>query len=387
MSLRTALRYIISISCIALLVAGIWEWNAYTKARRQVGQALADNTLLGREARELAVALVGTLVLLALIGLLALFAFDRYVRRPINQLREQLNIVSAGNRNHVIEMDNPLEISELARDANQMRISLNAALDDANRAHESLELNDPTTALLFSELKASGFDLVPQRYDIAEHISSSHGVISGDWWDVFRCGVRTDELAGDPGTAIAIVDIAGHDTKAGITGLKLKATLATALAAGFKPGVIFHRISQLMADLNATHATAFVVVFPDDVSLPITWVNAGHPAPMLLRADGSFQTLTTTGPILAGIGGYWEEGSCFFNVGDRLLLYTDGLEETKNEIGEQFGMERIEKTFRESPSHLASSEVIDRVVSAAQNWSTTWRGDDVTVVSVMRKFE
>ena len=387
MSLRTALRYIIGIFVVSLLSAGAWEWNAYSRARRQVGQVLADNTLLGREARELALALLGTLLVVACGGLLALFGFDRWVRRPINDLRNQLTMVASGNRDHVIKISRPEEIADLARDANDMRISLNGAVEQATRAFESLEAQDPVTALLSEELKAADFHILPAHLDVDEHISSAHGVISGDWWSGFRTGGRNDDLGGDPGTAIAIVDVAGHDPRAGILGLKLKATLATALAAGFQPGTIFNRISQLMTDLNATHATAFVVIFPDDESLPISWVNAGHPSPLLLSAQGIVRSLQPTGPMLAGLGGFWGQDSCNFSQGDRLLLFTDGLEETRNDKGEEFGIERIVKVFQESQRQLSSREVVDRVVTSARTWSTSWRNDDVTVVSVSRRVE
>jgi sigma-B regulation protein RsbU (phosphoserine phosphatase) len=69
---------------------------------------------------------------------------------------------------------------------------------------------------------------------------------------------------------------------------------------------------------------------------------AGHPAPLLLRADGSTEWLTTGGGLIGLLDtGPYEEGHIDFQPGDRLFLYSDGLIEYCDYSGEAFGTERL----------------------------------------------
>lgn len=74
----------------------------------------------------------------------------------------------------------------------------------------------------------------------------------------------------------------------------------------------------------------------------VRYSNAGHPPPLVVRADGSREILQRGGTVI-GMGGVipFEEGEITLRVGDRLFLYTDGVTEHTNGAAELFGEERF----------------------------------------------
>ncbi len=98
----------------------------------------------------------------------------------------------------------------------------------------------------------------------------------------------------------------------------------------------------------------------DVTSGAMTYSCAGHPPPVLIRTDGNLEVLEKRGPV---IGTGWGDGSRFgqeqlkLNLGDKVILYTDGLLEGRNTDGEAFGNQRFLETLRG-----CGQETIDRVV-------------------------
>jgi len=89
------------------------------------------------------------------------------------------------------------------------------------------------------------------------------------------------------------------------------------------------------------YITFFAAVF-DPATGTLSYVNAGHNAPMLLHQDARVELLGEGGPVLGCLTGIsYEQQAVSANKGDLLLLYTDGASEAMNEHGEEFGEKRI----------------------------------------------
>lgn len=72
--------------------------------------------------------------------------------------------------------------------------------------------------------------------------------------------------------------------------------------------------------------------------------NAGHPLPILLRAGGELEELRAGGTLIGLDGAVpFEEGRATMRVGDRLILYTDGVVEYRDPRGRMFGVERLHR--------------------------------------------
>jgi sigma-B regulation protein RsbU (phosphoserine phosphatase) len=84
----------------------------------------------------------------------------------------------------------------------------------------------------------------------------------------------------------------------------------------------------------------------------LQYCSAGHPPALLLRADGKMETLSEGGLLLGVLpNAPYVRGTVEMNPGDVLLAYSDGVLETLNNSGEEFGLERIKAHLRDSASN------------------------------------
>ncbi len=131
---------------------------------------------------------------------------------------------------------------------------------------------------------------------IAGVLRPAEGVLAGDFWDRIPL---TDGRA-----AAVICDVSGHGPRAGIVAMRLKTSITLGLVAGQDPPQILHRACDAFADEPGRFATA-VILIADAGTGEVQWVNAGHPAPRIIRADGTIVRLGTTGPMISWLGGTW----------------------------------------------------------------------------------
>ena len=161
-----------------------------------------------------------------------------------------------------------------------------------------------------------------------------------------------DELGGDfcdyvmrvdaPG-AILVSDVSGHGAPAAmITGM-VKHAFHAAAVDDFAPKAVLERItsaSRLFPD--GKYVTAICARFGLEYGT-LAYANAGHPTGLLVRPDASVILLESSAPMIHPALPKWycEERTVRMERGDQLLLYTDGLTETQNSDGDEFGFERL----------------------------------------------
>jgi sigma-B regulation protein RsbU (phosphoserine phosphatase) len=99
-------------------------------------------------------------------------------------------------------------------------------------------------------------------------------------------------------------------------------------------------------------ATVFLAAL-NEPTMTLTYTNAGHNPPVLLRAGGERQLLDTGG-LLVGISATatYEEATLDLRPGDRLILYTDGVTEAARADGEMFGEDRLYAALAGLPASL-----------------------------------
>jgi Stage II sporulation protein E (SpoIIE) len=115
--------------------------------------------------------------------------------------------------------------------------------------------------------------------------------------------------------------------------------------------------------------------------LLLRYTNAGHNAPILVRADGTVERLSAGGLMVGAFDwAPYEEAHTTLETGDVLLIFSDGLSEAQNESGEEYGEERLSQCagkLRELSVDMMRRIIFDEI----DKWSgVAERGDDQTLV-------
>jgi serine phosphatase RsbU (regulator of sigma subunit) len=376
MTLRRRLQVFILFFAVTVMGAAIWERYVYLRARAEISDSVAEDIRLDEVADQLSWALSTSIFISLLLLGLAWFYLERWVLGPLDEMRTELRLVASGTIHQVIEVANPPEIKLAAADAESMRQNLVSQIDLARAAWQGLEQDAPLVASMRKALSPTLIETEKFGLDVAGQTLPASGAIAGDWWDV----IRTPQ-----GTALAMVDVTGHGPEAGVVGLQIKAIMTAALSAGFSPSAVMERVSAGLSDVDALLATAVILEVPNDSSQPTKWVNAGHPAGYWIDANHLITTLNPTGPMLGGFGGVWQSQELFFGPGDRIVLVSDGLLETQDERGEEFGTQGLITSVVSGERTETSADLTNLIVSTARQDSVTWNRDDVSVVVITRR--
>ena len=153
------------------------------------------------------------------------------------------------------------------------------------------------------------------------------GYVSGDLYDVMRLDERN--------VGFYLADAVGHGVPAALLTMFVKQALQTKdiiEGGGYRlldPSEAMRRLNGRLIDQNLSHATFATALYGtiDVDSLTLTVSRAGHPAPIVLRADGSAEALEPEGSLL-GIfpDEAYESRAVQLRPGDRVIIYTDGVE-------------------------------------------------------------
>ncbi len=127
-------------------------------------------------------------------------------------------------------------------------------------------------------------------------------------------------------------------------------------------------------------ATLFLAIY-DDRARSLRYTNAGHNAPLLVRAEGPVERLWEGGTVLGAFDfAPFGEGVAELSEGDVLVVYSDGITEAQNDAGEEYGEERLAALVTER-RHETAENIRRDIFDDIDRWSGgAERGDDQTVV-------
>jgi sigma-B regulation protein RsbU (phosphoserine phosphatase) len=184
---------------------------------------------------------------------------------------------------------------------------------------------------------------------------------------------------------VVIGDVAGKGMPAALmmTSLQAKVTaLAETLA---DPADVVARLNRSLAvTCPRNRFVTFFFGVIDPRSNEISYCNAGHNPPLLVRASGEIVQLDGGGPVLGILPRMAYQGQrCRMDPGDMLLLYSDGVTEAANPAGEEFEGHFLELAREIRGSSAA--EIVQRVHEAVRDWIAGQPpADDITVVCARR---
>ena len=176
----------------------------------------------------------------------------------------------------------------------------------------------------------------------------------------FLSGDFTTLLQSDSKVLLAHGDIAGKGVAAGMWFTNLAALLQSCGHPYSDPARAASEINRHLCYLRpvAPFVTAFLARIDCDLG-ELTYCNAGHFPPIVLRVDGQTDLLEKGGPLLGAIeGAEFELGEVMLAPGDMLVTYSDGVLECRNTCEEEFGLDGILAALRNAESQSAHSTLM-----------------------------
>jgi len=213
-----------------------------------------------------------------------------------------------------------------------------------------------------------------EGFDIAGMWQPARSV-GGDYYDALPLG---DGKAG-----LCIADVAGKGMPAALLMASLQAAVKATASADTPPRRLCEKVRHVVAG-NLTGGTfiTFFYALLDTGARTLTYCNAGHNPPLLVRAGGEVERLDTGGSVLGRLfrAESYEEATVGLGPGDRVVLFTDGVSEARRG-GEDFGDERLIDVVR-SNRELSAAELQEKIVEAITSFTSGSFGDDVTLVVI-----
>jgi serine phosphatase RsbU (regulator of sigma subunit)/catechol 2,3-dioxygenase-like lactoylglutathione lyase family enzyme len=198
--------------------------------------------------------------------------------------------------------------------------------------------------------------------------------VGGDYYDFLDLG--HDRFG------FVIADISGKGIAAALLMANLQANLRSLCTiARTQPDHLLRSVNQLFCESTSdgAFATLFFGEYNDSARL-LRYANCGHLPALLLRVDGSVTHLDATATVL-GIFKKWdcEVGECQLSPGDILALYTDGITESFDASGDEFGESRLLESLRRHrapPPQTALVNIVDEVL----HFTPLEQHDDITLI-------
>jgi serine phosphatase RsbU (regulator of sigma subunit)/predicted enzyme related to lactoylglutathione lyase len=270
-----------------------------------------------------------------------------------------------------------LSFDELTRELEEQRRAHAEKLEAEHRTAHELETAREVQARLFPQKQphVAGLDYT------GVCIQARH--VGGDYYDFLDLGRER--------LALVVGDVCGKGTAAALLMANLQAHLhnqcATYWSRPFTPFALeqpqrfllsVNRLFRENTTDNA-YATLFFAEY-DEGTRRLRYANCGHPPAILVRRNNEVERLDSTSTVL----GLFKEWDCDVAErellpGDTLALYTDGLTESFNAEGEEFGEERVIETLRRCRD-LSSKALLASLVDDVRKFSRHAQHDDITVV-------
>jgi serine phosphatase RsbU (regulator of sigma subunit) len=261
-----------------------------------------------------------------------------------------------------------VSFDEVTHAVEAQRRAIAEKIETERRAAQELDIAKQVQARLFPQT------LPPLKTLEYAGVCRQARQVGGDYYDFLDLG---SERLG-----FVIGDISGKGIAAALLMANLQANLRSQSAIAVdQPQRLLRSVNQLFCEntTDGAFATLFFAEY-DDATRRLRYANCGHLAALLLRCNDAIERLESTATVL-GVFKRWdcEIGETQIFPGDILALYTDGITESFNDAGEQFGEERLAAALCRDRT-LSSDDLLNTIVDKVRQFSPREQQDDITLI-------
>jgi len=328
-----------------------------------------------------------SLIVVEVVALVLGISLTRTTTEAVESLYEGTEHVMRGDFSHRVEVRGNEQVAELSRSFNRMTENLErlvAVAKEKERMEAELEIAREVQGQLFPRA-------VPALRSLElTAVCKPARSVSGDYYDY--------QSLGDGKVALAIGDVAGKGISAALLMAMLQSSLRIQVReclenAGGNGRQAVVSTSRIMSRLNQQlfadtapekYATFYVGVYEDETGV-LTYTNAGHLPPLLIRG-GEVVRSDINGMVVGAFAhAQYDESRVQLLPGDLLVAYTDGVTEPENEYGEMFGEERLVEILLRS-SRMEAGQLLEVIIDEVQSFTGSPElQDDVTLLVARRR--
>ena len=275
-------------------------------------------------------------------------------------------------------------------DLDDLSVTIEKAIEQINYVHQMQKEHTQLESLkgdlaIASEIQQAilprvfpPFPDLAQKIDIAASMTPAKDV-GGDFYDLFRID--------DNRVGFVIADVSGKGIPAAIFMAVSRTLIRATGIRGGSPADCITYSNRLLAQESVD--CMFVTVFYGIIDVntgEVTYCNAGHNPPYILKHKGDISPLPmSTDPMAGAIDGItYHEGTLQLESGDALVMFTDGVTEAMNTANEEFGEQRLEDTLEDVAMHNCQQMVDAIKADVAAFAGEAEQSDDITVLALKR---
>jgi sigma-B regulation protein RsbU (phosphoserine phosphatase) len=199
--------------------------------------------------------------------------------------------------------------------------------------------------------------------------------VAGDFYDF---------LERDGGLSLLVADVSGHGVPAALIASMVKIAYSAQSERAETPAAVLSEINRILCGKIHGQFVTGGCLYVAGGGSRVTYATAGHPPLIVVRANGGVFQQKLDSVLMGFVAGVeYRQQEIELGVGDKLVLYTDGLTEAMNATGDFFGVERL-IAFFEAHARYDAGDLASGIVDHVRRWTGRPFDDDVTLLVLSR---
>lgn len=328
----------------------------------------------------------GIILVIIVIALLAMGAMvivtihiARMVTSPISQLADDARQFMEDDGGELPELKSEIDVLTGGFEHMKSRVEkYHSKYLQGRKDREEMDRELQLARDIEMSMVPNKFPLYPDRveFDCFGRLAPAK-MVGGDLFDIFLIDNKT--------LCVLVADSLGKGVPAAMFGVMTRTLLRNLTTSGRRPGRIIEMLNDELSGNN--ESDMFVTLFLGMIDLSngeLTYTNAGHPHPFIMRADNSVVSLGQSHGIPVGVlrRQTFGENTIYLNEGDTFVGYSDGVTEAYDEMSRMFGPERLETLLQKHISDSPETIVNAIFTNVAAFRNRLEQQDDTTAVAV-----